>query len=215
MTANAGDRLAGQRFPRWFVFLVLILMLALAGLGGYVVRGLMVDKDAVTPDDAVADWEQKVTEDPDDLDSHLSLGFAYQQDKEYDKALEQYDQVLAKEAGNTAALYNKAVIYMETGQPKLAEETYWDVLEVVPDHVLAAKALGEYYMSKEQYKSALVALELVVEKRPEFADLQYLAGVCYEKLGRTADAIERYREALRYAPDFIDARDALTALGVQ
>ena len=202
--------------PAWLALLVLILMLAVVGLGGWVIRGVIVGKDDSSPAAfAVADWEQKASEDPGDLDTRLSLGFAYQQDGQYDRAIEQYDYVLAEDGGNTAALYNKAVIYMQTGQPSLAEETYWDVLEIAPDHALAAKALGEYYIARQQYKSALVALEPVVEARPELADLQYLAGQCYENLGRKDDAIVRYEDALRYAPDFIEARDALTALGVQ
>lgn len=209
-------RPANQMVPGWLALLVLILMLAVVGLGGWVIRDFIVGRNAVSPEDyAMADWEQKVADDPSDLDSRLSLGFAYQQDKRYDEALEQYDYVLAEEAGNTAALYNKAAIYMETGQPKLAEQAYWDILETAPDHVLAAKALGDYYVTKGQYKSALVALEPVIETRPQFADLQYLTGLCYEKLGRTTEAIERYQEALRYAPDLIEARDALAALGAQ
>lgn len=209
------DRHQGEELvPGWLALLVLILLLAVVGLGGWVIRGIVVGDDTVTPEDyAVSDWEAKVKQDPADLDSRLSLGFAYQQDEQYDKAIEQYDYVLSAEAGNTAALYNKGVIYMETGQPKLAEETFWDVLEFAPDHALAAKALGEYYVGKEQYKSALVALEPVVEARPELADLQYLTGLCYERLGRKQDAITRYEDALRYAPDLVEARDALKALG--
>ncbi len=210
------SEVAEQLVPAWLALLVLILMLAVVGLGGWVIRGMVLDDAVITPEQyAVSDWQQQVQSDPTDLDNRLSLGFAYQRDKQYDKAIEQYDYVLAEEAGNTAALYNKGAIYMETGQPKLAEKTYWKVLEFAPDHALAAKALGEYYVAKKQYKSALVALEPVIETRPQLADLQYLAGLCNERLGRTTEAIERYREALRYAPDLLDARDALTRLGVQ
>jgi len=206
-----------QLVPAWLALLVLILLLAVVGVGGFVIRGLIIGgSDGVTPEEfSVSNWEAEVRADPTDIDSRLSLGFAYQQAGEYDKALDEYDYVLSVEAGNTAALYNTAVIYMATGQPKLAEETYWDVLEIVPDHALAAKALGDYYIAKGQYKSALVALEPVIEAQPELADLHYLAGVCYEHLGRTQDAIASYEEALRYAPDLLEARDALEALGAQ
>lgn len=202
--------------PGWLALLVLILMLAVVGLGGWIIRGAIVDKDRATPAEyAVDDWEKAVEAAPSDLENRLSLGFAYQQVEEWDKAIEQYDYVLAEEASNTAAIYNKAVIYMMTGQPKVAEELYWDVLEIAPDHALAAKALAEYYIGKQQYKSALVALEPVIDARPELADLQYLTGVCYERLGKTTDAIARYEAALTYAPDMIEARDALNALGGQ
>ncbi len=102
---------------------------------------------------------------------------------------------------------------MQLGENKAAEETLWDVLEIAPDHALAAKGLGEYYVAKQQYQSALVAVEPVVEARPEFADLQFIAGYSYEQLGQVAQAVERYEAALRYAPDLVEARDGLKRLG--
>jgi tetratricopeptide (TPR) repeat protein len=40
-------------------------------------------------------------------------------------------------------------------------------------------------------------------------------GKCYEKLKNTNEAIEQYRTALLYNPDYIEAKDALGRLGVK
>ena len=200
--------------PGWLALLVLVLLLAVAVLAGYVIRGIVVDSDPATPSEmALADWQDEVDANPDDPDALLGLAYAYQQEGEYDIALETYDAVLAIAPKNAGALYNKGVVLLALGRGDEAEVVLWDVLEMAPDHVLAAKALGEYYIGEEHYKSALTALEPVVQVRPEFADLQYLAGYSCEQLGLREPAIEYYEGALEYVPDHVEARDGLKRLG--
>lgn len=200
--------------PGWLALLVLILLLAVSALGGYLIRGAIIDSRATTPTEyAVENLEAEVAEDPDDPESQLALGYAYQQEGRFEDAMEQYDQVLAADPGNTGAMYNRAVVLMALGNTKDAEAAFWDLLEVAPDHVLAAKSLGEYYVGKKHYKSALVALEPVIKLQPEYADLQYLAGYSCEMLQLKPQAVEYYRGALKYNPDHVEAKDGLTRLG--
>lgn len=198
--------------PGWLALLVLVLLLAVTALGGYVLRGLLTDEKAITRTEyAVTEWEAKTREEPADLESRLNLGYAYQQDGQFDKAIEAYDEVLAVEPENLAAMYNKGAVLLEQGKTKAAEETLWKVLEIAPDHALAAKALGDLYIQQKHYKSALVAVDPVLETRPELADLQYLSGFANEQLGNIDKAIERYKAAAAF--DIAEARDALKRLG--
>lgn len=202
--------------PGWLALLVLVLLLAVFAVGGWVVRGVVIANRATDPASAaVSGWKDKVAADGDNMQYRLSYGFALQRDKQYAKALEQYRAVLVREPKNTAALYNEGVIYSLTGQPRLAEATWWKVLRVAPDHALAAKALGQYYVDRHHYKSALVALSPVVKRQPGYADLQYLDALSLERLGRKSEAVKHYRLAVRYAPDLTDARDALARLGAE
>ncbi|MHB1323587.1 MAG: tetratricopeptide repeat protein [Coriobacteriia bacterium] len=205
---------ATELVPGWLALLVLVLLLAVSALGGYLLRGAIIDSKAVTPQEfAVRELEDDVKDDPENPDNQLALGYAYQQEGRYEDALERYEQVLQADPGNTGALYNKGVVLMTVGQPKEAEAVLWDLLEVAPDHVLAAKALGEYYVAKKHYKSALVALEPVIVQQPEYSDLQYLAGYSCEMLDLRPKAIEYYRGALKYNPDNVEAKDGLARLG--
>ncbi len=213
--ANAHASPVTDLVPGWLALLVLILLLAVAALGGYLIRGaLTASKSAEPAGYVVEDLEQDVAEDPNDPEAILALGYAYQIDGRYEDALAAYDSVLAIDPENSGALFNSGVVLMETDRPKEGEAALWKVLESHPDHALAAKALGEYYISKEQFKSALVALEPVIELKPEYADLQYLAGYSSEQLGITGAAIEYYRGALTFNTDYQEARDGLVRLGV-
>ena len=199
--------------PGWLALVVLLLLVAVVGVGGFVVRGLVSNPREMTPAQAdVVSWSAKVRSDPANLDSLLQLGYAYQRDGQADRAITEYALVLAKDPKNTAALYNTGILQIETGKAKAGEKTLWAVLKIEPKHALAAKALGEYYASKKQYKSLLVVVGPVAAANPDLADLQYLLGVAYENLGQTSKAIVSYKNALQFAPDLKPARDALRRL---
>jgi len=208
------DQAAGDLIPGWLALLVLVLLLAVAGLGGYLIRGAMTDETIETPAElTVQEKEQQAESNPDDPEALLALGYAYQQEGRHEEALDLYEQALELDPANTGALYNKGVVLALLGRDKDAEVAYWDVLEVAPDHALAAKALGQYYVDKKQYKSALIALEPVIAAQPQYADLQYLAGYSCEQLGIDDTAIDYYRGALTYNPDYQEAKDGLDRLG--
>lgn len=206
----------GQLVPVWLAILVLVLLLAVMGVGGFLLRGLLAGEDpTATPEQLdVAKWERVVEATPGDASAHLSLGFAYQQAELFEEALIEYGVVLELTPGDTAALYNSGIILFAQGKDDAAEEILWDVLESDDGHVLAAKALGEYYAEQREYRSLVTAVRPVVERNESAADLQYLMGLAYENLGRADWAEARFRLALKYYPDMAEARDGLERLGV-
>lgn len=209
------SQVQGNLIPMWLAVVVLVLLLAVMGVGGYVIRGVVAgERRALSPKEAeVEKWREKVRQSPQDSASHLGLGYAYQGAGRYDKALAEYATVLKNDPTDTAALYNRGVVYLKLDVGTRAEAAFWDVLEVEPSHVLAAKALGEYYTEKGQYRSALKALSPAAEAHPEMADLQYLMGLSFEKLGSTDKAVTRYKLALKYAPDMQQSVEGLRRLG--
>lgn len=202
-----------RRIPVWLVLLVVGLLFAVVALGEYALRASRTGP-AVTPQStAVSAAEQAVRQRPEDLEAMLSLGYAYQQAGRYADALEEYDRVLSRDPGALAARYNRGVVLLELGRDDDAEAALAALLADEPTHVLAAKALGERYVGSERYAEALDILAPVVAASPTYADLQYLAGLSAEQLGRNDEAVSYYRGALTYAPDMTDAREGLTRLG--
>lgn len=205
-----------QMVPVWLAILVLVLLLAVMAVGGFVIRGAFdrTSKANSAAEMDIAKWEDAVKLNADDLEAHLNLGFAYQQAERFEDALDQYDFVIERAPSDTAALYNRGVVLQALGRDDEAEETWWDVLEVDAEHVLAAKSLGEYYASRREYRSLIEAVRPVVEANESAADLQYLMGLAYENLGNLDWARARYELALKYYPDMPEAREGLDRLGV-
>jgi tetratricopeptide (TPR) repeat protein len=212
--SERAERPADGLVPAWLAALVLVLLLAVVGVGGYLVRMRLEPAAPRSAEDvAVRAARAAVDAKPADKQALLDLGFAYQQDGLYHEALAQYDAVLGIDPKDTAALYNEGMVYFKLQEPKKAEEALWKVLDVSKTHVLAAKALGEYYAAKGQYKSLVVAVKPAADVRPDMADLQYLMGIAYEHLGHKDWAIGRYRDALKFVPDMKEANDGLKRLG--
>lgn len=216
-TADTGDDIrADNLVPAWLAILVLVLLLAVAAVGGFLIRGLLTDDApaaSVPAEMAIEELTEQVEQDPNDPEALLGLAYAQQQEGDLEGALVGYDRVLELDPGNPGALFNKGTALLALGRGEEAEVIFWDVLEAVPDHVNAAQALGEYYIGQKHYKSALTALEPVAKARPEFAELQYLSGYSCEKLGIRDVAISYYRGALAATPDHARALEGLARLG--
>jgi len=215
-SASAGAARSESRAPAWLVALVFVVLAAVLGVAGFVVtraaqRSAVADPSAL----AIERWTQEVEGAPGDVDALVGLGYAYQEADRLEEALETYDEVLALDPGELTALYNRAVVLLALGRAQEGEAGLLSVLEIAPDHVLAAKRLATAYVGDERYREALGVLEPVVVAQPQYADLQYLAGVACERLGRTQDAVEYYRAAIRYSPDLTEAADALERLGAE
>jgi tetratricopeptide (TPR) repeat protein len=201
--------------PAWLALLVLILIIAVVGVGGFVVRGMLSGSaQSSTKLAEIERWTKAVETDPGDATARLNLAYAYQVATQYDRALSEYDKVLELVPNDTAALYNKGVIYMTTGAAKKGEVALWAVLKIDPKHALAAVELGEYYVAQKHYKSLLAAVQPVSDANPTLADLQYLTGLGFEKTGKPDLAKQRYDLALRYSPGMQEALDGLARLGV-
>jgi len=201
--------------PRWLRPLVIVLAVAVIALGAVAALLTFRGGQSVDPTSAaIARWEQQVAEHPGDGDARRGLALAYQQAGRYTDALVAYQRVVDLAPDDLGSRYNLGVVQIAVGDPEAGETTLRAVLAQAPDHVLAAKTLAERLLAREEYAEALAVLEPASASRPELADLQYDAGLALEWLGRTAEAIERYRAALRYAPDLQSARDGLERLGV-
>ena len=111
--AVSHGRSEDEMIPLWLAALVLVLLLAVMGVGGYIIGASLNDDGApATPEEFEVDaWLQEiVANNPDDLDSVLQLGYAYQQAGMYEEAIAEYDRVLEVYEFDTAALYNKGVV---------------------------------------------------------------------------------------------------------
>jgi tetratricopeptide (TPR) repeat protein len=162
---------------------------------------------------AIAEWETRLQASPDDAEARLGLALAYQRAGRYADALGAYEAVLEIAPDDLGARYNLGVVQIAARQEQAGERTLRDVLAAAPDHVLAAKTLAGRLLEREAYGEALAVIEPALTSRPELADLQYAAGFALERLGRSAEAIGRYRAALRYAPDLEEAAEALRRMG--
>lgn len=205
---------ARSRIPLWLVFVVAGLLFGVAATGEYALRATRSRMTSDPAHAALASAERAVQRAPDDAEARLSLGYAYQRVGRYSDALKEYERILAVDPKALAARYNSGVVLFELGRAEEGEKVLISLLEDAPTHVMAAKTLGEHYVETGRYAEALDVLAPAIAASPGYVDLQYLAGLSAEKLGRDDQAAAYYRGALSYAPHLAEAQEGLARLGV-
>lgn len=203
-----------QRVSPWLVGFVMTLVIAVIVTGGLLVsrRGVAEARGETEPDSIVVIAEKATKERPDDPEVWRQLAYAYQQAGQHREALREYARVLSQDPNDLASLYNCGLIHLGLGESREGESELLAVIERAPTHALAAKALGEHYARTGRFDRILGAVASAADAHPELADLQYLAGLGYEKAGRRGEASGRYRAALLLVPDLGEARDGLARL---
>jgi len=74
------------------------------------------------------------------------------------------------------------------------------------------KAIALYDLNR--YEDAIAVLEKAITLQNNFDEGYYYRGRCEEKLGLKSDAIASYKTALAYDPTYIEAKEALSAMGI-
>jgi len=146
----------------------------------------------------------------------MSLGSLYAQTKNI-KALEMADRLLVNKQTNTAreGFFIKGIYYAYTADKNKAI-SYFDqclLLDYTFMFAYREKAIALYDMGK--YEEAIKVLTKAITLQNNFDEGYYWRGRCLEKLNKINEAVEEYRTALFYSPDFIEAKEALARLVVK
>ncbi len=108
----------------------------------------------------------------------------------------------------------RAKVATAAGDTATADHWFAEAVRQAPDLPMAYFEWGEALLARGDLAGAARELALAHEKGPHFADALKAWGDVLAKQGRLSDALEKYDEALKYAPDWAalkQARDAAAA----
>ena len=115
------------------------------------------------------------------------------------------------------ALLNLGIARWKMGDPDLARDSFRHILVLAPKTVAALRCLAAIAIERQDLKDALALHKQLLEADGPSAELLYNTGLLLQKLGRTADAVGYYRQALDLRPGFphalLNLGHALTTLG--
>jgi tetratricopeptide (TPR) repeat protein len=146
----------------------------------------------------------------------MTLGSQYAETRN-PKALEVADALLIgkKAHAEKEALFIKGLYYSYINDSQKAIDFFNKCIELDYTFMFAYREKAIVLYNTGKYEEALDVLNRAITLQNNFDEGYYWMGRCLEKMNRTAEAIESYRTALRYDPDFIEAKDALSKLGVK
>jgi tetratricopeptide (TPR) repeat protein len=162
--------------------------------------------------DAVAQAEGLLKQDPGNLDARRMLGRIYTrmiggnpQDGKINEnflrqAIDQYQKITQKDPKDTESWVTLGRLYRVSNNSPDAEKAFKAALQIEPDNEEALTGLGSLYMDMGDTKSAIEKLKAVTDKAPSERTLAALARA-YEDVQNYKEAADTLKRAIELAPD--------------
>jgi protein O-mannosyl-transferase len=152
---------------------------------------------------------------PDDAGAHNNLGATLEQLGHLDQAAAEYRESLRRAPESSATHANLGRALLAMGRPDEAVAELSEALRLDPSLATTQYLLGTALAEQGRVQDAVLAFQLalrdpVLRRAPE---VHNDFGVVLGRLGRHADAVIEFREALRLNPEFEAARANLAMAG--
>ena len=145
--------------------------------------------------------QKSIEIEPNNPESHLSLGVIYKQLNKTEKALSSTLRAIELKPDNPNALMNLGGIYQEAGNLDEALTSTLQSLKLKPDNPYALMNLGGIYQEAGNLDKALIStLQSLKLKSDNIEALVNLGGI-YKDLGRLEQALIETNKALKLQPE--------------
>jgi tetratricopeptide (TPR) repeat protein/predicted Ser/Thr protein kinase len=161
-----------------------------AALGRAYLAKLALTHDAKWEKPAANACERAIANDPQNPDTHVTLGELRLRTGHLDEASKEYNTVLARQPNNANAILGLAETYKAAGKLPEAEAAYKKSIELQPNYWGAYSRLGAFYASRSRYAEAAEMFARVVQLIPDQQRGYNNLGAMYLQMG-TYDAALR------------------------
>jgi len=131
------------------------------------------------------------------------LGYNFEMDGLYDKAIEAYKKAIRINPYLEGAHNNLGTSYGKLGMHEEAIEAFKKALRINADNDWAYYNLGTAYNNLSMHKEAIEAFKKAIRIKPHYVEAYYNLGTSYGKLGKYKEAVEAFKQAVRIKPDLV------------
>jgi len=150
--------------------------------------------------------EHAVSKEPENVNSRLTLAWAYEKLKKYDKALEEAKKVRELAPDNESGVFTLALVLQSMGKHEEAEKELKTLLEKEPNNAHANNALGYFYAETAQkLDEAAAMIQKALEVEPENGAYLDSLGWVYYQQGKLEEAKALLEKAFSKARDGVIA----------
>ena len=133
------------------------------------------------------------------------LGLTYLKLKQYDDAINYFEQCIKMEHDHIQAINGLGVVYKEQSQYDQAIGLLKQALEIKADFYDAFFNLGSIYTSMHRHQEALDHLLEAKKIKPDSSELFCELGVFYQKSGQLDLSLLNFQKAIEMKPDYSQA----------
>jgi tetratricopeptide (TPR) repeat protein len=165
---------------------------------------------------AIGKLEEILKTNPDNTAAYLSLAQIHMQGKEYRKAIQVYERVLARQPKFWMAANDLAFLLSETATSGKELDTALDwarkAQAAAPQEPSIQDTLGWIYYKKGDVKKAEELIGPLQEKARDNPSIAYHLGMIFSKTGKRDQAREYLGKAVAVKEDFIGKDEAVRTL---
>ncbi|MBV8050524.1 MAG: tetratricopeptide repeat protein [Acidobacteriaceae bacterium] len=125
------------------------------------------------------------------------LGYTYEQQKDYKKAIDAYRKAIALDRDNLDAIRGLAQNLMNDGQTEAALEQYKIIADANPEDPQTHLRMAEIYRKQGKFDLALDNLKAAQATVPDSMEVPYNMAVIYQAQGRYDDAAQTLQDLLK------------------
>lgn len=162
--------------------------------------------------DAGRHYEKALDLRPDFANGHFNYALLLSKSKNHDAAAEHLLEVLRIMPSDNEARFKLGCVYADAGKLEEAVREIKKALKAMPESPIIYARLAQVYYDMGDLERADAFFRAALKRKADYAYAHHGLGRTLERLGRTADAVTSYREALRLDPARLALRDHIAAL---
>ncbi|MBN1364684.1 MAG: tetratricopeptide repeat protein [Syntrophaceae bacterium] len=140
-----------------------------------------------------------------DVLPYYNRGNAYIKLNQYQRAIEDFNNVILLKPDCAAAYYNKGTAYYKINQYQRAIEDFNNVIILQPDYVEAYNNRGLAYGRLANFHRAIADFNKAIRLKSDFIKAYYNRGLAFAELGHYQKAIEDFSKAINLKSDYAKA----------
>jgi tetratricopeptide (TPR) repeat protein len=137
--------------------------------------------------------------------AYYNRGIAFDRMGQYNKAVEDYDKVIALNPAHFEAYNNRGLAFDKLGRPDRAIDNFGAAIAVNPLYYQANFNRAIILERMGLYREAIEDYDRTIALNPSYAEAYNNRGIVFDKMGKFDEAVEDYRKAIALQPSYFEA----------
>ncbi|HEB12124.1 MAG TPA: tetratricopeptide repeat protein [Actinobacteria bacterium] len=199
---------------RFFAVATILVLVAFFILGGLTIKRAYPPVPLIRSglERELASYQGRLEKKPEDIETRVAAAKIYVRLGKTKMATDELNRVLKMRPKYWDGLFQLGLVYLSDGKKQRAITQFKKAANAKPSEGLAYYQLGLIAHGDKRFETAVKYLEKTVKISPVLADAHYYLANSYQRLGHKGPAKQHYEEALRYIPDYTEAKKGLAGV---